>query len=133
MANAEPVPEAQLKKRPPTPTKGPFTFIVTLTCNNEPDQKELLKLFSEHRPRALATGATVYNVLKSVEGYGLNIYEVSVDYCTIKLRARANKFFQSYDGSDAAETFHKVHAHPEFDTAHQRIRYLHVWLACRVV
>lgn len=69
---------AALKKpHPDVPQNTAFTWIVTFTCDNDADYSELLTLFTSYRPLALATGAKEYNVLKSVKGRTIVVYEVS--------------------------------------------------------
>ncbi|CZR54841.1 uncharacterized protein PAC_04725 [Phialocephala subalpina] len=94
------------KPRAETPQNTPFTWIVSFTCGNDADYEELLKLFTDYRPKAQALGAKTFDVVKSVKGRTIFVYE-------------------SYDGPNAAETHHKVHTHPDFMPAHNRIRRIH--------
>jgi hypothetical protein len=68
---------AALKKpHPDIPQNTPFTWIVTFTCDNDVDYLELVALFTSYRPLALATGAKEYNVVKSIKGRTIVVYEV---------------------------------------------------------
>jgi hypothetical protein len=68
---------AALKKpHPDVPQNTPFPRIVTFTLDNDADYLELITLFTSYRPLALATGAKEYNVMKSVKGRTVVVYEV---------------------------------------------------------
>jgi hypothetical protein len=58
------------------PDDQPFYFIVTMKQSNAEDQATLLNLLANHKPRALATGASYFAVTKSVEGHDICIVEV---------------------------------------------------------
>jgi hypothetical protein len=65
------------KPRPDVPQNTPFTWIVSFTCGNDAAHEELLKLFTDYRPKALAIGAKTFDVVKSVKGRTIFVYEVS--------------------------------------------------------
>lgn len=126
---------AALKKpHPDVPQNTPFSWIVTFTCNNDADYLELLALFTSYRPLALATGAKEYNVVKSVKGRNIVVYEVRQVQAGLIRRwvplhgspLTVVRIMQVYDGPNAAEVHHKVHTNPEFNPAHNRIRRIHV-------
>jgi hypothetical protein len=64
------------KPRAETPQNTPFTWIVSFTCGNDADYEELLKLFTDYRPKAQALGAKTFDVVKSVKGRTIFVYEV---------------------------------------------------------
>lgn len=64
------------KLRPDVPQNTAFTWIVSFTCGKDGDYEELLKLFTDYRPNALAIGAKTFNAVKSVKGRTIFIYEV---------------------------------------------------------